>query len=192
MERRRYRPRPCFVAVAKAASLGKSEAGIKAPLGIALGTLIWCAASLIGVATLIEHFAWIANFIRFAGAAYLLYLGIKTFREAKMPFPVALNGKTTASSYFRVGFLTDIGNPKAAVFFSSLFAALLPQESPVLLKVSCVGVIILIEFTWYSLVTICFASASFSRAYKSFKTHIDRVSGGILVFFGLRLASSKI
>ena len=82
-------PGPCFVATVQKATRGSSRDGVFVALGIATGTIIWCAGSLLGRAVLFATFSWLYQLVRLAGAAYLMYLGLKTIRHAHQPLPLA-------------------------------------------------------------------------------------------------------
>lgn len=124
---------------------------------------------------------------------YLIYLGIKTIRNAHQPLltgqssPVALS----RNKAWQVGFLTDIGNPKAAVFFGSLFATLLPPNAPPGLLVSAVAVVVAIEFIWYCSMAYLFALQMVAAFYRRAKRSLDYTTGGIYVLLGGRLAVSR-
>jgi threonine efflux protein len=90
---------------------------------------------------------------------------------------------------FRAGLLADLGNPKAAVFWTSLFAAVLPPTGPVWVRVCAVGVAVVISAAWYSAVACAFSLAAITRNYRRAKTWIDRVTGGVLVGLAARLAA---
>jgi threonine efflux protein len=186
-------PGPCFVATVQQATRGSSRDGVFVALGIATGTIIWCAGSLLGLAVLFATFSWLYQLVRLAGATYLLYLGLKTIRHAHQPLPPAGLDVTPIrrGTAWRVGFLTDISNPKAAAFFGSLFAALLPMHAPLWVLVAAVTLVVLIEFTWYCLMAYLFACKQVARAYRRAKRWIDYITGGLYILLGGRLALAR-
>lgn len=186
-------PGPCFVATVQYAMRGKSRDGVFVALGIATGTVIWCASSLLGLAVLFSTFSWLYNLVRLAGAIYLIYLGVKTMRHAHKPMPRLQNNNVgiSSSKAWQVGFFTDIGNPKAAVFFGSLFATLLPPDAPLWLLLSAVTVVVLIEFIWYCVMAHVFALMPVATLYRRAKRWVDYITGGIYVLLGGRLAVSR-
>ena len=168
-------PGPCFVATVQYAMRGKSRDGVFVALGIATGTIIWCATSLLGLAVLFSTFSWLYNLIRLAGAIYLVYLGIKTICYAHKPLPTgqSSNIRISKNKAWQIGFLTDIGNPKAAVFFGSLFATLLPPNAPLWLLLSAVVVVVLFEFGWYCVMAYVFALQPVATLYRRAKRWVD-------------------
>jgi threonine efflux protein len=172
------------------ATRGRSRDGVFVALGIATGTIIWCAGSLLGLAVLFATFSWLYQLVRLAGAIYLMYLGLKTIRHAHQLLPAAGHGAAPIrlASAWRVGFLTDISNPKAAAFFGSLFAALLPVHAPLWVLVGAVMLVVVIEFLWYCLMAYLFARQPVARIYRRAKRWIDYITGGLYMLLGGRLA----
>jgi threonine efflux protein len=186
-------PGPCFVATVQQATRGRSRDGVFVALGIASGTIIWCAGSLLGLAVLFATFSWLYQLVRLAGAIYLLHLGLKTIRHAHQPLPAAGQGAAPIrpASAWRVGFLTDISNPKAAAFFGSLFAALLPVHAPLWVPVAAVLLVVVIEFMWYCLMAYLFARKPVAHVYRRAKRWIDYITGGLYMLLGGRLALAR-
>lgn len=186
-------PGPCFVATVQYSLQGKSRDGVWVALGIAAGTILWCVSSLLGLAVLFSTFTWLYHAVRLAGAVYLIYLGIKTIRHAHQPLPGRQDSTIAISKNkaWQVGFLTDIGNPKAAVFFGSLFATFLPPDAPLGLIISAIVLVVLIEFIWYCSMAYLFALHPIAAFYRRAKCWIDRITGGIYILLGGRLAASR-
>lgn len=186
-------PGPDFVATVHHAVSRSRRDGLLVALGIAASTTIWVTVSIVGLGVLFAHVSWLIEIIRTLGALYLTYLGIKMIwkayrhrREAEPQISLPKRG-----SAWRVGFLTDISNPKAAAFFGSLFAVFLPAHSPLGLQVASVVVIVTIAACWYATVACVFSFGPIARGYARVKKWIDYVTGGILVALGVRLAVSK-
>jgi threonine/homoserine/homoserine lactone efflux protein len=86
-----------------------------------------------------------------------------------------------------LGFLTQISNPKTAVFFGSIFVAMLPREVPGWMIVALIAIVTMNETVWYSLVSLFFGSSPVRRFYLMAKRWIDRATGAFLGLLGLRL-----
>ncbi len=102
-----------------------TKAGIYAALGIGLGCFVHIFASVVGLSVLIRQSEMLFNAIRYAGAAYLIYIGIKSFIEkpSTMIFNQNQNDKNTYLKTLRQGAITNVLNPKVSLFF----LAFLPQ-----------------------------------------------------------------
>ena len=121
------------------------------------------------------------------GVLFLLWIAFQTFRHAADP--IALDGaKDEAVAHpFMKGFLTQISNPKVAVFFGSIFIAMLPTNVPLWMTVALVVIVTCNEVWWYSVVALFFGSGRVRQFYISTKKWIDRLTGLFLGALGLRL-----
>ncbi len=87
------------------------------------------------------------------------------------------NGEAAKRNPFLRGFLTQIANPKVAVFFGSIFVAMLPQEVPLWMVVALVAIVTANEVVWYTLVALFFGSGPVRRFYLAPRRWIDRATG---------------
>ena len=129
--------------------------------------------------------------LKFAGAAYLVWLGWKLWRSA--PQPLATGGAATprsAFSAFRLGLLTQLANPKPALFFSAVFVGLVPPGTGAPVIAALLLVVFLNEALWNVLVARIFSLERARAGYLRLKTTLDRVFGGLLALLGLKLATS--
>jgi threonine efflux protein len=96
----------------------------------------------------------------------------------------------TAVGSFWLGFTTQISNPKTAIVYASVFAALLPQHFSAAFAAALLLVVFSVEAGWYALVAFVLSSSVPQQAYLSFKTWIDRTAGLVMFGLGLKLVSS--
>ena len=189
-------PGPDFVVTASRAAASR-RTGLAAAAGIVLGTAVWASASAGGLALALAHYRWVAEVIRLLGAGYLTWLGFWMIVRSRcalgVPAPVAAAQSATPrlGPAWRAGLLADLGNPKAAVFWTSLFAAVLPPDAPVWVRGSAVAVAVLIAAVWYSAVACAFSLAAIAGVYRRAKTWVDRVTGGVLIGLAARLATER-
>lgn len=186
-------PGPNFLATVHHATSRSRRDGVFVALGIAAGTTLWVTFSVIGLGVLFARFSWLIEIIRTAGAIYLTYLGLKMIWNARRQIELSSDEANSSRhrSAWRAGFLTDISNPKAAAFFGSLFALLLPAHPPLWLQIASIVIVVLIAISWYSTVACLFSLGPVERSYRRAKKWIDRLTGGIFVLLGVRLATSK-
>lgn len=183
-------PGPNFLVVTQTAIRDSRAAGFLTASGVALASVLWAVAALIGVSVLFETAAWLYGGLKVVGGAYLVYLGVQSWRHAKVPvnLPTDVPIQTPSSlRAFRTGFVTNLTNPKAIVFFGSIFAALLAPSLPLWLRGAAVGVVFLNALCWYMFVATVFSVPGVQRAYARAKVHIDRIVGGFFALLGLRL-----
>ena len=186
-------PGPNFVVTAHAAVTDSRRAGLLVTAGIALGTTIWAAASLLGLALLFETAGWLYHAVRIAGAAYLIFMGLRMIWTARRAaVAVSRSGQpSSGTSAFRRGLLTDLSNPKAAAFFTSLFAVAVPPTVPLWFALNIIAIVVLIAAGWYGLVAWIIAAEPVAAAYQRMRHLIAYVTGTLFVGFGLRLAAER-
>lgn len=181
-------PGPSFLVTARTAAVRSRADGVKVALGLGAGTIVWSAAALLGLNFLFHQFPWLFIGMKVAGALFLLWIALQIFRHAADP--VEMNeGARSEDRHDPLlrGFLTQISNPKVVVFFGSVFVAILPSEVPGWMIAALIAIVTMNEIAWYSLVSLLFGSSPVRRFYLTAKRWIDRATGALLGFLGLRL-----
>jgi threonine efflux protein len=183
-------PGPDFV-VTMSRAAGSRRAGLAAAAGIVMGTAIWASASAAGGGIVLARYQWAAEAVRYLGAGYLAWLGLQMILRSgrAMPEAEADARPRGAGAAWRAGLLADLGNPKAAVFWTGLFAAVLPPTAPVTVRAAAVAVAVAVAAAWYSAVACAFSLAVITRRYRQAKKWIDRVTGSVLAGLAIRLAA---
>lgn len=186
-------PGPDFAATVQYATTRSRRDGLLVALGITSALSIWIIGSMVGLGVLLARMNWLIEIIRTVGAFYLVYLGVKTILYAHRPISQASSPSAPTQSFaaWRVGFLTNIGNPKAVAFFSSLFVVLLPPHSPIWVQAASVILMLVIAVSWFSIVACVFSLGPINSAYRRAKRWLDYITGGIFVALGIRLAIEK-
>ena len=195
-------PGPDFLVTVQYATARSRRHGIAVGAGVAGGILVWSSGSMLGLSVLFARLSWMYDIVRFAGAAYLVYLGVRTlwttWRHGKAagdtgeaPPADAVRPGVGAWRAFRIGFLTNIGNPKAAAFFGSLLGAFLPAHTGPMLRVVVVAVMVGVTLAWYTTVAVLFGLAPVARVYRRARRWIDRVMAAVLIALGARLAIDR-
>jgi threonine/homoserine/homoserine lactone efflux protein len=160
--------------------------------GIVAGLFVWGAAAAAGVSALLTASARAYDVLRWAGAAYLLWLGVRLlWRAARPPAeePVPAAGAGTAWRAARLGLLTNLLNPKVGVFY----VALLPQFVPAGAEPLAVGLLLAavhaaLSVVWFALlIGLATVLGRWLRRPSTVRA-IDGVTGAALVGFGVRLA----
>ena len=185
-------PGPAFLAVSRTAISASRKAGLVAAAAMALGAVIWAVGTLMGLHVLFEKAPWLYDILRYGGAAYLVYLGLGMVLSAwRGTAPVEsqmLAGAVNLRAVFLRCLAVQLSNPKAAVFFGSVFVTVLPAAAPVWLKLAIVAVLAMNEFGWYALVALALSGGRLRRAFVGAKRWLDAVFGGFLTALGLKLA----
>ena len=187
-------PGPSFVVVARTAVASSRTDGIYAALGRGLGGMLFAVAALLGLHALMAAVPWLALLLKIAGGIFLTCLGFRIYRGAKQPFAVPACTDSAppvnAAQSFLLGLGTQISNPKTAIVYASVFAALLPDDIPLSLTLLLPFLIFSIEAGWYAAVALALSSAAMRTVYFRFKASIDRGTGGVMMLLGVKLAAS--
>jgi len=185
-------PGPGILAlVARVLSVGFANA-IPFAIGLALGDLVWLAAAVLGLAVLAHTSSGAFIAIKFAGAAYLIYLGIHALMTAGSGFAIDGVPRTRSEiAIFRQGFLIDVLNPKVAVFFMAFLPQFAdPALGSVPLQLVLHGALVIAVGLMVEAVIVLVA-ARFTEALRRnprIGLWLDRALGTVLIGLGVRLA----
>jgi RhtB (resistance to homoserine/threonine) family protein len=187
-------PGPNFLATAHTACTRSRRLGLMVSLGVAFGTLIWAVAALSGLGLVFKTAAWAYQIVKYVGAAYLLFVGVRMlFAPGANKSSEAVDVRTahTPGRAFRYGLVVDLSNPKAAVFFTSLFAVTVPPASPFWYKSLIIFVVVGISSGWYAFVACAVGYAPVAEKLRRSQRLVSRFTGAVFVALGLKLASQK-
>ena len=183
-------PGPSFVLVSRIAVTASRPNGLAAALGMGVGGATFGVLALAGLSALLQQVEWLHLSLKILGGAYLIYLAIRIWRSATTPLVVGELGagqKRPAARSFWIGLATQLSNPKTAIYYASIFAALLPAKPAEWLLFALPPTIFLIETSWYAVVALAFSSSGPRTAYLRFKAWVDRIAGAVLGALGARL-----
>jgi len=176
-------PGPDTALVVRNTLFGGRVNGVRTAAGIVLGIAIWTLAASAGIAALVAASRPLFDALRFLGAAYLIWLGLNTLRRDHRAEIASRPG-----TGFRQGLLSNLGNPKIAVFFTSL----LPQFATGFLALAVLGALFCamgaLWLTGYALVV---ARARGFVLRPRVRRALDVVTGTALVGLGARLALAR-
>src|SRR5882762_283546 len=171
------------------------EAGIASALGICVGSIFHTCAAALGLSAILATSAVAFGAIKLLGGAYLVFLGIKMIldRRRQLSLPSSFRRRTTSAA-FRQGILTNILNPKVALFFLAFLPQFIdPGSNAKIAAFISLRLTFVTTGTMWCLVLAWFASA-FSerlRANETVAQWLNRTAGALFVFLGLRLATAK-
>jgi threonine/homoserine/homoserine lactone efflux protein len=176
---------------------GGRRAGIASALGIGVGCIFHTLAAAAGLAAILAASPTAFLVVRIAGALYLAYLGAKllltsTLQDADSRETLAEAGD--AGSAFRQGIITNVLNPKVALFFLALLPQFIdPDSTAKTLAFLMLGVTFVTTGTIWCLVLALGAARlrQFLRGNPRVRTAIDRVTGGLFIALGIRLATDR-
>lgn len=170
--------------------------GIASSLGVCSGAMVHVFAAALGLSAILATSAVAYGVVKYIGAAYLIYLGIQALRSKALSFdmPQKKEAETTAWQAYRQGALTDILNPKVAIFFMAFLPQFVrPELGHHAAQIIVLGLLvnlvaIPVEFC---IVFTAAGTTGFFRKHRSFSVWLDRILGSVLIGLGLRLALSE-
>ncbi len=172
--------------------LGRA-AGLVSAMGIAVGTLFHVAAATLGLSALLVSSATAFQFVKYAGAAYLIYLGIRTLRGGDTAMLDASNGRRNLGSIFGQGVLVNLLNPKTALFFLAFLPQFVdPARGHATLQIFELGVLFAL-MGWVSdsvWATIAGTFGTRLRGNVRLRSTQRKISGGVLIALGVASAFS--
>jgi RhtB (resistance to homoserine/threonine) family protein len=172
-----------------------TKAGILSTLGIFTGCLFHIAAAVFGLSKIIQESILLFSIIKYAGAAYLIYLGLKSFiKRKKKETGITKLQPMTYQKIFLQGMITNLLNPKVAIFFLSFLPQFIdPQSHYVKEQIAFLGL-------WFNvqgciiLATVATVTGFFRHLLlhnKTFWNWQEKITGAILVGLGIRMFFSK-
>ena len=173
--------------VVRSAVRGGRREALMVTVGNSLGVLAWAVFAAVGVAAVVAASAELFAAIKLAGAVVLIILGVQGLLARKTDAPPPPPGTA-----LRVGLIPSLANPKLAVFFVALFPQFIPDGAPVLPSaLGMAATIVVLDLVWYS--TLAYFVARTRRAFVegAWLRRVERLTGGVLVGLGVRLALER-
>lgn len=195
-------PGPNFFMVTQLSLAGRRGLGVASALGVGVGSTLWASLAMLGFATVLQRIDWLYNGVRIAGALYLVWFGIKLVRSGARRDPAAVATRSVTEplppagrhDYFRTwraGLFTCLTNPKSCVFWTSVFAAMLPSHPPLWFYGAVLAAVAAMSFAWHGSIAFLFADDRTQRGYRRLRRPIDAFCGVALVGLGVKLAADR-
>ena len=182
-----------FVMVTRNSIFYSRKAGLYSSLGISLAIWVHVAYSIAGLAIIISQSIVLFSLIKYLGAAYLIYIGWKTFKsksnlnmEQKTVFK-----ELSRLAAFKIGFITNFLNPKTTIFFLSIFTQVVNPQTPLWLQIIYGAIISLTHLFWFSCVSIFLSQPAMLNKFQEWKNSIEKAIGMLLIGFGLKVATTN-
>ena len=185
-------PGPDFVVVAKNAMLYDRNKAILTSLGIGAGITIHATYCVLGLALVISHSLILFSIIKYCGAAYLVYLGLKSLlsKDGKAAVLNQKHSKTSISKSkaFRDGFLTNVLNPKCTLFMLSIFTVMIKPHTPVYSQAIFGVEIVVITAGWFVLLSMGLTHAKVKAKIDRVQKAASKLIGLVLIGLGIMVA----
>ena len=190
-------PGPAFAMTVRNSMAYDRRIAILTTIGLGGGVGVIAFLVLFGFAALLSQSAFLFNLLKYLGAAYLVFIGIKALLAK--PHAESSGEKSEISSQktlsnigaLKLGLLTNLLNPKGIVFFTAVYAQFVAPDTPWMVLVLYGLTSIIIETTWFTIVAFILTDSRIKRRFMRVSHWIERLCGGLLLLLGVRLALTK-
>lgn len=180
-------PGPDFIVTAKHAISYSRYNGVMVAFGISIGILVHTSYCILGLAVVISHSLILFNTIKYLGASYLIYLGIKSLLAKKSQIAMNPHTKNNRSGWhaFRDGLLTNLLNPKCTLFMLSLFTLIIDPNTSRWVQASYGLEIAIISIIWFSFLSYGLTTQWVKARLEKAQHIVTKLIGGVLIALGL-------
>lgn len=185
-------PGPSLAVVVKNTLFGGAKQGYATAISHGAGVALYAAITALGIGVIIVQSPLIFSFIKYAGAAFLAYLGIKALLSKKQNFDLdESNAEEDVNKQsingWRDGFLIAFLNPKLAIFFLALFSQFVDANASIEQKIIMVSTVGTIDALWYLIVAYMFSRGPVLEKLKRNSHIIDKITGSFLILLAARV-----
>lgn len=184
-------PGPATLAISGTAMSQGRAAGVSVASGIVAGSATWGIAAALGMSALMLANAWVFEVIRYVGAAYLLYLAIKSLRSAIRPVPLNVQSQSNERLFMK-GFLIHITNPKAILAWGAIYAIALPSAATSTMVWQLFGLLIVTSVIVFVGYGVLFSHPAVVRGYISAKRWFDAVFAALFGAASLKILTARL
>jgi threonine/homoserine/homoserine lactone efflux protein len=184
-------PGPDFAVVLKQCVTSGTRSGIWTSLGVGAAILLHVTYCIFGVALLLTQSPLLFLAVRYLAAIYLLYLGVAAIKEsmkiksAEIEISSALEIKPVQAFY--LGFLTNGLNPKATLFFLSLFTVAISPATPTFVQAGYGLYLAVATFAWFTMLSVVLGREKFRSRILKLGVWFERIMGIILIFLAVQI-----
>lgn len=187
-------PGPDFIMACRNSLTYSRKTGIWTAVGFGFGIGVHIFYSLAGLALIISKSILLFNTIKFLGAGYLVYIGLKSVLSKSSKIELGEQHEKediTRFSAIKIGFLTNILNPKATLFFLSLFTLVISPETPLPIMGVMSAIMIINTMLWFSLVAVFLTQKRIRSIFEKFQGAFNKTLGGLLIALGIKVALTE-
>lgn len=178
-----------FAMVVRNSYLHGRRTGLLAAIGVAAGVLVHVTYTMLGVGLLIASSTFLFTVIKLIGAAYLVYIGVRTFRtRGEVEVDLETKSDLTPLQALRSGFLTNVLNPKTTLFVVSTFAQVVSPGTPVVQQVGYGLFMSVAHLLWFGVVAVFFSHDRMRTLMLRGQKILNKVIGSVLAGLGVSLA----
>ena len=168
-------------------------AAMMTAFGVIRGVATHMSYCVAGLAVVITTTPWLFNLLKYAGAVYLVWIGIRALLSrggGKMNISNLPQQQVSLKSAFAQGYLCNLLNPKATLFFPAVFTRVLQIDSGLGDKLWYAGIILGLSVIWWPLLVFLIQSGPVRRGLEKTQKIVDKLLGGMLIALGIKVALS--
>jgi threonine efflux protein len=185
-------PGPDFAVVTKNSLLYSRRVGIYTALGVSLSLLIHAVYCILGLAIIISQSLLAFSIIKYLGASYLIYIGIKGMFSKQHAMKLGIeksNQSISNKQAFYQGLLCNLLNPKAIMFLLAFFTLIVKPGHSLIFEMGYGFEIAIIHMIWFSSISLLLTHHIVKANLNRLQFYIAKIMGAILVVFGIRIAT---
>lgn len=187
-------PGPDVLIIAKCSASTTRTNTLKIVLGITAGIVVWVVLTLLGFTVLVDQFPWVQQVLMFVGGLFLAKMGWAMLNGGLKSLKQKFNLENDIEldvpkqqNYFLLGLFTNLANPKALIYFSSVFSLALSANAGEYLKTQLAFIIPIQTFITFALLMLVLSLPKIKRAYQRSGGYIDVLSGSLFLIFAIVL-----
>jgi RhtB (resistance to homoserine/threonine) family protein len=187
-------PGPDFTLILKQSITYGKRASIISSIGIGMGISVHVIYTILGIGLIISKSIILFNIIKYLGAMYLIYIGYKSLKSKGMKLQTdisSITNKISDKKSFMIGFLCNALNPKATLFFLSIFTVVISIDTPMYIQAIYGIFCIFATMFWFIGISLILSQKRIREFFNSFGKWFDRVVGVVLITLGIKVALSK-
>ncbi len=180
-----------LILVTQLAASGHKRGAMFASLGVCTVTLVWASLAILGLSAVFTAVPQLRFAVQIIGGAYLIYVAIKLWRSGHSTSDNLAASMDRWAAY-RLGFLTNITNPKSALFFGSVFATSLPHAPGAAMLISAVALVVANALLWHCFLALAFSHPRMQAGYAKQRMRLNRIAGAIVGVIGAKLLVASL
>lgn len=191
-------PGPDFLMVIKNSLQYSRKTGVFTAIGLGGGIAVHISYCIAGLAVIISQSILIFTLLKLLGAAYLFYIGYQSIVSKPQDIRVEKHQPShtekidiSKMNAIKIGFFTNVLNPKATLFFLSLFAMVIPSSTPFSILIIISLMSIFLTIMWFIIVALFFTQTAVQKKFNQFQSVFNKIFGGLLIALALKIAFSK-
>jgi threonine efflux protein len=184
-------PGPNVLLVSQLAAGSGLRSAWLAGLGVAFGAGVWASCAVLGVHAFFSAFPGLRLALQLLGGLYLVYIATRLWSSGagSVDFHASARSQWVA---FRMGALTNLTNPKAALFFGSVFATSFPAQPSAQLQLGAIAVVVFSAIAWYTFLAFVFSHSAVVQRYARVSSLVSRVASACFAAIGLSLLCGTV